>query len=219
MIERSILAVNFESAGLEESAVIRDRLKGRFPAGAARRMTQLGMLIGSVLGPLEPAHGEAVIYASSFGETRALEGFLESFPHASPTLFQTSIHPSGVQQGLIGRQRSLAEVFPFAGTSGLVGHALLATLLNPAPRVFFCGGDERGGWLREEKLASDTSFAFAVALGAPSEAELGKLIVRRDDSLDAKLSLEEWFSLLDSRKDYSGPLLPGQRLELIWKKP
>src|SRR5262245_32828036 len=96
--ERYISALSVADAGDEEPAVTRERLKDRFARGATRRMTQLGMLVGAALEELVPQPDDAVVYASAFAETRALEGYLDSFPSASPTLFQTSIHPSAVQQ-------------------------------------------------------------------------------------------------------------------------
>lgn len=220
MIERTIQAVFTESPGPEEPAATRERLKVRFPAGAARRMTQLGMLTGSVLGALDPSSADAVVYASEYGESRALESFLESFPAASPTMFQTSIHPSGVQQGLIGRQRAVPELFPFAGAGGLAGHALLAALINPAARVLFCGGEERGTWLRERGVASERTFAFALALDhSGASGAVGRVAVVEAADSAAKLSLYDWFVLLEGRKDYDGPLLPGLKLQLVWNKP
>jgi len=217
MIERFIQIVKTDAPGAEEASATRERLKGGFPPGAARRMTQLGMLIGSVLGAMEPTAADAVVYLSEFGESRALESFLESFPGASPTLFQTSIHPSGVQQGLIGRQRSVPELFPFAGAGGIVGQALLAALLSPAQRVLFCGGEERGSRLRELGVASERTFAFALALtreAAPGVA--GRLVLSPDDNVVSKLSLSEWFGILDQRRDYRGPLVDGFSLQLTW---
>ena len=82
-------------------------------------MTVLGMLVGAALGDLRPGAEDAVVYATAFGESRALEAYLDSFPEASPTQFQTSIHPSGVQQALVGlnvRQAAVAgEGSPLAG--------------------------------------------------------------------------------------------------------
>jgi hypothetical protein len=220
MIERTIQAVFTESPGLEEPAATRERLKARFPAGAARRMTQLGMLTGSVLGALEPSSSDSVIYASEYGESRALEAFLESFPAASPTMFQTSVHPSGVQQGLIGRQRGVPELFPFAGADGLAGHALVAALINPAPRVLFCGGEERGTWLRERGVASERTFAFALALSRENaNGAAGRVTIIEAADSTGVLSLYEWFGLLENRQDYNGPLLPGLKLQLVWNKP
>src|SRR5690606_15875961 len=107
--ERYIQAAAWDDAGEAEIAETRDRLKDRFPPRAVRRMTHLGLLVGAVLQELEPTGDETLVYATSYGEARALEDYLHSFPTASPTLFQTSIHPSGVQQALIGRQRSVRE--------------------------------------------------------------------------------------------------------------
>jgi len=220
MIERYIQAVNIEAPGMETPAETRERLKGRFPSGTARRMTQLGMLIGSVLGGLEPADGDAVVYASAFGESRALESFLESFPGASPTLFQTSIHPSGVQQGLIGRQRSVSELFPFVGAGCGVGHALLTAMLSPVERVLFCGGEERGTWLRELGVASEKTFAFGVEFGRSRKSgTLARVAVLTDAGNTQKLSLVDWFKVLEGRRSYDGPLMPGSKLQFVWENP
>jgi hypothetical protein len=49
MLERRIQAVNTDDPGAETPAGTRERLRGRFPAGATRRMTTLGMLVGNAL--------------------------------------------------------------------------------------------------------------------------------------------------------------------------
>src|SRR5215212_2693920 len=112
MLERYLHALSVCDAATEDPAITRERLKDRFPRGATRRMTQLGLLVGAALDELTPRADDTVVYASAFAETRALEGYLDSFPSASPTLFQTSIHPSAVQQALIGRQHAVGEFFP-----------------------------------------------------------------------------------------------------------
>ena len=88
-------------------------------------MTHLGLLTGAVLDGVPLTAADAVVYASSFAETRALEDFLASFPTASPLLFQTSIHPSAVQQVLIGRQQPVGRFWPmtWTATAGGVGVA------------------------------------------------------------------------------------------------
>src|SRR6187549_1436217 len=101
MLESYLHALSLADAGDEDLATTRERLKERFPRGATRRMTQLGLLVGAALEEFSPQPDDALVYASAYAETRALEGYLESFPAASPTLFQTSIHPSAVQQALI----------------------------------------------------------------------------------------------------------------------
>jgi hypothetical protein len=172
---------------------------------------------------------ECVVYASTFGETRALESYLDSFPGASPTLFQTSIHPSAVQQGRVVRQKAVREFFPVAGGQHLVLQALLTALLEPTGRSILCGGEERGSWLRERGLGATRTFGFAATLGsgvavpaggvgAPREdtaAGLGR--IRLSSSADIGiLGLPEWFDLLHGRRAYSGPVGPGWRLELTW---
>lgn len=222
MIERYIQLLNTDAPGLEAPAETRERLKGRFPPGAARRMTQLGMLVGSVLVPLEPSADDAVVYVSEFGESRTLESYLEGFPSPSPTLFQTSIHPSGVQQGLIGRQLSVPELFPIAGKGACLGQALMAALLNPKKRVLLCGGEERGTWLRENGAASENTYAFAALLVPESgPGTLGRVRVEEDAGVGPEqvLSLYDWFGLLEKRSGYDGPLMPGLRLQLVWKTP
>jgi hypothetical protein len=182
MLERYIQAIRTDDPGLEEPAATRERLKGSFAPGAVRRMTQLGLLVGAAVGELAPTGDDTVVYASAFGETRTLAGFLDSFPTASPTLFQTSVHPSSVQQVLIGRQRSVREFFPLAGGPYLVGQAVLTALLAPASRALLCGGEERGLWMTECGVASPRAFAFALALTAgPGAGALGRLALSPTD--------------------------------------
>ncbi|MDR0351820.1 MAG: beta-ketoacyl synthase chain length factor [Opitutaceae bacterium] len=171
MFERIIQALHTDAPGDEEPSATRERLKACFPPGAARRMTQLGMLVSAALARVAPGADDAIIHATQFGEGRALESFLESFPSASPTGFQTSIHPGAVQQGMIRRAQPVRELFPMAGGAFLPGQALLAAMLSPAPRAVLCGGEERGTWLREVGAASGATFAYALALARPAEGE------------------------------------------------
>ncbi len=176
MIECFIHHVRVELPPVTETAAeARARLAEKFPRNALRRMTHLGMLLGSALDGVALAPEDAVVYASSYAETRALEDFLKSFPLASPLLFQTSIHPGGVQQVLIGRQQPVARLWPMAGRARLVEQALLAALLEPAARVILLGGEERGTWLLEQGYASDQAFAFATVLTGEKSGAVGRL--------------------------------------------
>lgn len=224
-LTRVIVALRTDDPGAEDAAATRARLKERFPAGAVRRMTRLGLLVGAALGALEPGEEDSLVYATQFGECRALEDFLASFPAASPTLFQTSIHPSGVQQALIGRQRAVREVLPLAGEKNLVGQALLAALLSPAPRALLAGGEERGTWLVAERAASERTFAYALALVAEplpaGVAALGRVSLVQDGSVapaDSPTGVAPgaWFDLLHTRTPFRGPAAPGWELELSW---
>lgn len=174
MIERFLHHVHVEQPAPDETAAgARLRLADKFPRTALRRMTHLGLLLGSALDGVALGPEDAVVYASTFAETRSLKDFLLGFPAASPLLFQTSIHPGGVQQVLIGRQQPVARLWPHAGRARLVEQALLTVLLEPAPRVVLVGGEERGTWMLEHRAASDRSFAFAAILTREAAGAVG----------------------------------------------
>ncbi len=218
MLERFIQAIGLCDPAGEEPAATRERLKDRFPRGATRRMTLLGLLVGSALEELgAPGDDDAIVYASAFGESRALEGYLDSFPTASPTLFQTSIHPSAVQQVLIGRQLPVREFFPVTGRAHLVGHALQTAMLCPAPRVLLCGGEERGTWLLENGQASDRSFGFALALAATAGHPVARVTLAPTAAANCEFTLPEFFDLLAARRDFSRESAPGQKLTWEWQ--
>jgi hypothetical protein len=217
MLERHIQALVTDDATGEAPAATRERLKGNFPAGATRRMTNLGMLVGSALARMVPGEDDSVVYATGYAESCALEGFLDSFPTPSPTLFQTSIHPSAVQQLMIGRQQPLRELMPISGGPLIAFHALRATLLSPASRSILCGGEERGSWLLEHGLASDRTFAFAMALTVEETANAaGRVRISRDGG-DGRLSLPPFFDLAHARKPFDGMIAPGWRMALEWR--
>lgn len=182
MTDRFIHQVRVELPPPEEGAAqARERLKDKFPRGAVRRMTHLGMLLGASLEGAMPGADDAVVYATSYAETRALEDFLASFPAASPLLFQTSIHPGGVQQVLIGRQQPVARLWPLAGRARLVDQALTTAMLETAERVWVLGGEERGTWLLEQGMASARAFAFALELRREREGSVGRVARRANE--------------------------------------
>ena len=216
-LHRDLIRMSLDDAGTEEPAATRERLRDHFPRGATRRMTQLGLLLGHVLLDLEPTADDTIIYASRFGETRALEAYLESFPAASPTLFQTSIQPSGVQQVLIGRQQPLREFWPVTGHEQLVAQALTCSLLAPSRRVILCGGEERGTWLLEQGVASARSFAFALALEREALQPLARLRLVADAAADhPALSLEGFFDSLQGRTPWLLAAPAGGVLSWTW---
>jgi hypothetical protein len=164
----------------ESAADARTRLGSLFPRTAVRRMTHLGFLIGSVLDGVTVGPDDAVVYASTFAETRALEDYLASFPTASPALFQTSIHPGAVQQVLIGKQKPVSRLWPLASQRRLLEQALMVALLESAPRVVIVGGEERGTWMLEHGMAADRSFAFGLVLTSDPLGALGAVTLARD---------------------------------------
>jgi hypothetical protein len=176
MLERQIQFSRVERPDQAEAAAgARTRLASKFPHASLRRMTHLGLLVGAALDGVALGAEDAVVYASSYAETRALEDFLRSFPAASPLGFQTSIHPSAVQQVLIARQQPVRRFWPITGRRRLVESALLAALMEPAPRVFLVGGEERGTWLHEANMASDQAFAFGLVLGTDPSGAAGRV--------------------------------------------
>ena len=84
MIERYVAAVRTEDPGLESASETRQRLRELFPRGATRRMTQLGLLMGSVLRDFTLGPADVVVYASTYAENQALAEYLASFPTPSP---------------------------------------------------------------------------------------------------------------------------------------
>lgn len=186
MIERFIHHVQCEVPATGEGvAEARVRLGAKFPRAALRRMTHLGLLVGATLDGVAIGPDDALVYATTFAETRALEDYLASFPTPSPLLFQTSIHPSAVQQVLIGRQQPLGRFWPITGRRRLVEHALLASLLEPAPRVIVTGGEECGTWMREYGMASERAFAFALALTREAAGAMGRVNFSPDSTSTA----------------------------------
>jgi hypothetical protein len=218
MLERYLHALSVSEVGNEEPAATRERLKDRFPRGATRRMTQLGLLVGTALQEMQLRNDDALVYASAFAETRALEGYLDSFPAASPTLFQTSIHPSAVQQALICQQHAMGEFFPLTGRAHLVAHALQTALLCAAPRVLLCGGEERGSWLLDQQAASDRSFAFALSLEPGDEGAIARVrVAAAAPELPASaLTLPEFFDALRDRRAIDRVAAPGLHLTMEW---
>ena len=217
MIERHIQGLHTDDAGQEAPGATRERLKASFPPGATRRMTTLGLLVGSTLSRIGPREDETLVYASAYAESCALEGFLDSFPTPSPTLFQTSIHPSAVQQLMIGGQRPVREFLPLSGGRLLAFHALRASLLATGPGAVLCGGEEKGTWLLEHGLASDRTFAFAARLGRQAaEGTVGTLRLDRGDGT-GELGLPALFDLLHGRRAWEGFVAPGWRLSITWR--
>ncbi len=201
MRERFLHHVAVELPPKTETAVeARVRLAPKFPRNALRRMTHLGMLLGSTLDGVALGADDAVVYATTYAEARALEDFLTSFPAASPLLFQTSIHPGGIQQVLIGRQQPVARLWPLAGRARLVEQALVTAFVEPAVRVVLVGGEERGTWMLDHGLASPRPYAFGVVLSADPAGALGRVSWAPADVADeSPPTLETWTQALAGR--------------------
>ncbi len=175
MIRRYVLRAAAE--GPFDGATPDDRAREwtkNFPPNAVRRMTKLGLMLGAALRDFTVDPDDAVVYATTFGETITLARYLESFPTASPLFFQTSIHPSAIEQVLINRACPVRELTPLAGQPDLSAHAALTALLTPGERVLLTGGEEVGSWMRQLDAASNIGFAFALELGGPAQGVGGQ---------------------------------------------
>lgn len=219
MIERYIQHVAVEwPPETETAAGARTRLGAKFPRNAVRRMTHLGLLVGSALDGLTPGPEDALVYATTYAETRALEDYLAGFPAASPLLFQTSIHPGGVQQVLVGRQQPVGRLWPLAGRTRLVEQALLTALLEPAARVFVAGGEERGTWMLEQGMAAARPFAFALVAVREAAGAIGRMAFAQDAGAndEAPPTLEAFAGAL-VRRENLGWNGAGGRWSVTWR--
>ncbi len=61
------------------------------------------------------------------------------------------------------------------GRQRLVESALLAALMETAPRVVLVGGEERGTWLLEQNMASEQPFAFGLVLSTEAAGSKGHI--------------------------------------------
>jgi hypothetical protein len=218
MFSKFIHIIHTEDPGLEEPAATRERLKEKFSRGATRRMTQPGLLLAVALDRVAPGEEDTLVYASCYAEGRALEAYLESFPAPSPTLFQTSIHPSAVQQALIGRSQPVRHFFPHTGRVQLVAHAVQTALLAPTPRTILCGCEERGSWLREHLVTGERTFAFALLLTPKPAGALGEIsLAATADATAENLLLPDFFDALHRRRAIDAAVAPGLRLTLTWQ--
>lgn len=221
MLERYVTALSTDDAGVETPAETRERLRDHFARGATRRMTQLGMLLGARLRTTAPTADDTLVYLSAYAETRALEGYLESFPTASPTLFQTSIHPSAVQQFMIGQHQPARQFFPLAGRDHGVAQALTVALLGDGPAVV-CGGEERGTWLLEQNAASDRTFAFSFRLGVDPAGAVARVTLSpspTDGYAPEACPLPDFFDALVARRQLAWNTPAGPRLVWQWLAP
>ena len=231
MIRRPILRAAAE--GPFEHAVPPERLRElarNFTPNAARRMTHLGLLLGETLRGIPIESDAAVIYATTFGETVATGRYLESFPTASPLFFQTSIHPSAIEQVLINRGCPVRELTPLAGQPDLSAQAALTALLTPGKRVLLTGGEEVGTWLRQLDAASNVGFAFALELGEADAVDgaVGELswngdregplaVTERSSSSAAEGDLHALFFAVRERRPPRCASPAGGEIRLNWQ--
>lgn len=155
--------------GSDTTAEARAKYKEYYPGRTARRMTHLGMMAGICLKKSDTDQKTPIIYASAYAESKSLETFIDSFPEASPLHFQCSIHPSAVEQALIPSKQAINSFYPVTSDFNLAGQAIETAHLAQSDSTIVVGGEERGTWLNQHKLASNDSFAFCLQLARGRE--------------------------------------------------
>lgn len=195
-------------------------LKADFLGRSARRMTRLGMQMSHVLRELPITTACSVVYATSYSETCAIEKFLDSFPYPSPQAFQTSIHPSGVEQFLIQRKQPVTEFFPLAGGEDLIFRALSTTLLCQGSEVILCGGEERGTWLCKDGVSSEISFAWALSVSTQASSDsIGSVEWHGLAEAEGDATVITGFlAALKLRAAYTYTSPSGGKLEVMWSE-
>ncbi|MEX2382819.1 MAG: hypothetical protein WD490_10575 [Opitutales bacterium] len=201
-----------EEAAPEVVAAFRNGL----PRNAGRRMTRLGLLCARVLREMPGDPGAALVYASSMSEVRTLEGYLDSFPDASPTRFQGSVHPAGAQQALIALGRPIREFYPLVGGTDLFDQALQTVLLAEAQEVILLAGEEKGTWLHDLGLAGNRSFAFALHLSERSEGAQAVLHRSGEATAVSTAGLVQVFDLLGNQNSWEKQSFPFGSWHLKW---
>jgi hypothetical protein len=168
---------------------------------ARRRISTLGLMLSQMLQDVQLSRETVLIYVSTYADTCALESYLDSFPTPSPTYFQTSIHPSGVEQALIFSKQPVDEFYPFAGMDFSVPQAfrLAASLSRSGKEVVMCGGEERGTWLLDAKCASSRNYAYALKLIDCEQDALARITLGRPGVGSDLLTNESFLEILQQR--------------------
>ena len=215
----TIEAVEFIDGGNDDAAAARSRYKSEFPGRTARRMTHLGMMVSLCIQRMQVQCGMPVIYASAFAETVSLEKFIDSFPEASPALFQSSIHPSAVEQALIPGKQAIDRFYPIISNTNLAGKSLENCFLLGDENAVFVGGEERATWLCPFGMASNESFAFGMKL-TKADTGIGRISLKQGPPVEGSegVSLPELAEAIRNRKTIEIPsIVLGGWLQIDWQ--
>ncbi len=152
----------------------------RFEVSEARRLTPLALLLGDVIRPFNIIGDDTVVYATTYSESLILEKYFASMPAASPTYFQNSVHPSGIEQVFIARKLPITCLLPFAGSDNLMLGVFSAILLSTSKCRYLVGGEFQATWMSETSCASDVSFAYALHFSVEKAGAIGQLTWETD---------------------------------------
>ncbi len=212
MLEKYIQYCRVWLPEAEDAAGREAELKDRIPRRSARRMSQLGKVAYWLLDPFPPSAEDALVYGSTYAENRALEKYIAGLPDAaSPTLFQTSIHPSAVQQALIARAQPLRNLIPMPGAAAGLFEKLCKVALHRAEaRSYVLLAEEAGEGLVEYGLASDTTWGIVICLSQTrTESSLGSVRWSAENAGTAFATGLDWAEWLDELKGARSGALPG----------
>jgi hypothetical protein len=187
-------------------------LKDRIPRRSARRMSQLGKVAYWLLDGCSPTAEDAIVYGSTYAENRALGKYISGLPDAaSPTMFQTSIHPSAVQQALIAKGQPLRTLIPMPGTAeGILEKLCYVALHRPESRTFVLLAEEAGDSLVEYGLAADCTWGIALCVSSVRTADtLGSVAWSDGDDAGDYLTGLAWAEWLGGQQGNRSGNLPG----------
>ncbi len=185
----------------------------KLPPRQARRMSPLGVLVSEALSGMPFTRDTAILYTTTFTESLALEAFLGSFPYPSPTYFQTSIHPGGIEQALILNQHPVTALYPLAGGAGILSHALRLACADDRPDVLIVAGEEAATWLADLDAASSRTFVWALFLAIETDRAMGSLTFTSPPSTAAKPANATFVQKSPSLHDFGRILKTRQKLD------
>ena len=92
------------------------------------------------------------------------------------TFIWIAMHHDRASTGLRAVRADLSpRLWPMAGGQRLVEQSLLAVLLEPAARVAWVGGEEKGTWLCDHGMASPLAFAFCARVSSDPTGAIGRI--------------------------------------------
>jgi len=178
----------------EDVVVGRSRLPSTINRRGARRMTHLGTLIARVLDPESIDLDSTLVYGSTYAGS-----------------FQSSIHPSAVQQVFVASRASVNEFIPLCGGPYLVASMFNTAFCARTARTLLVGAEERGEWMLDLGLASAESWAWCIELSQEAEGALGTVskIDGQSPATIPPVTHERFFRNLSDRRDLSIPSPDG----------
>ncbi len=202
--------------GDEDIVIGRSCLPSSINRRTARRMTHLGTLIARILDPGSLDPGTSLIYGSTYADSPTLEGYVDSFPRPSPLMFQSSIHPSAIQQVFVAGKIPVDEFIPLCGSCNLIASMFNTAFSAKAGHIVLVGAEERGNWMLGLGLASEGSWAWSLELSKDPDCALGKVQKQARGSSPANPPIrhERFFHELSDRRDISIPSPDGGAIQI-----